>query len=594
MKRKVFKKVLAPVMIASLAVGSLAGCSSKKEAENTADNSSETTTAPAATDAAATDAAASNDTFIADRTITVQVYVDDIGYSLPEDLNNTPVMQELTKRTGIKLDIQYTPGDSDSAVLSSQLAAGTIPDVIVTYLNNSTRKEFPILLKAAKEGMFADVSSCFADSKVYSHYLEDDYLPNDAKKNITFRDDLNGAAYIMQLSIPAVDRSLEYDPQDAYIGGMYIQKAIAEKLGIDVTQIKTQDDFYQLLVNIKNGGFTDDNGNAVYPLGPKYWGGSNDALDYIVRGYDWGVSDGYNMDESGNVKHEIETDYAWKKVEFVRKLLAEGLMNPEFFTMDSTRAGEVSKTHNSAIIADVHNYEDIIYSTGEWLPLGPLADISGSQAKVVSGKSGYGAWAISADAKNPEEIFKFFDYLSTTEGQLLCEYGVEGLSYNMVDGYPKLTDEVLDKINSGDSDWLINHIGAGFGGSGVIFFDYMLTNLDNTVNFGESRPGASQSTTFSGAVQIATDYPRTYKLVPGLDATAYLNADEMTDVKAQMSLLNYKETLVQAMFASSDDEAKDILTSFKKQLESAGLVTFEDYVKNIYASDSDAVNFYLK
>lgn len=42
--------------------------------------------------------------------------------------------------------------------MASQLAAGTIPDVIVSYLDNSTRPEFPLLLKAAKEGMFADVS----------------------------------------------------------------------------------------------------------------------------------------------------------------------------------------------------------------------------------------------------------------------------------------------------------------------------------------------------------------------------------------------------------------------------------------------------
>ena len=42
--------------------------------------------------------------------------------------------------------------------MASQLAAGNIPDAIICYLNNSTRPEFPILLKAAKEGMFADVS----------------------------------------------------------------------------------------------------------------------------------------------------------------------------------------------------------------------------------------------------------------------------------------------------------------------------------------------------------------------------------------------------------------------------------------------------
>ncbi len=49
------------------------------------------------------------DSWIADRTIVVQAYVDDIGYNLPDDLNATPVMQKITELTGIKLEIRYTP-----------------------------------------------------------------------------------------------------------------------------------------------------------------------------------------------------------------------------------------------------------------------------------------------------------------------------------------------------------------------------------------------------------------------------------------------------------------------------------------------------
>ena len=59
-------------------------------------------------------------------------------------------------------------------------------------------------------------------------------------------------------------------------------------------------------------------------------------------------------------------------------------MNPEFFTMDSTRAEEVSKNHNSAIIADVHNYEEIIYSNDDWIPLGPLNDIAGDNKVIIA------------------------------------------------------------------------------------------------------------------------------------------------------------------------------------------------------------------
>lgn len=565
---------MTTTMVTAMMMGTLTGC------------------AGGSTNTGSIDEADRPDTWIADRTITVQAYVNDIGDTLPEDMSKTPVMQEIKRLTGIDVEIQYTPGDSDSAVLASHLASGSIPDVVVTYLNDSSRPEFALLLKAAKEDMFADVSSYMKDSKVYSKYYEEGYLPNDAYNNVTFRDDLNGAAYIMQLTIPAVDRSLEFNPQEEYVGGMYIQKEIADALGIDPREIRTQEQFYKLLVDIQKGGFTDAHGQPVYPLGPKYWGGSPDTIKYIARGYDWGVSDGYNMDEDGNIKHEVETDYVYQKINFVRQLLAENLINPEFFTMDGTRAAEVSETRNSAIIADVHNYKEVVYQTGEWVPLGPLNDYRGDNAKTVSGKTGYGAWAISSEAENPEEIFKFFDFLSTKEGKMLGNYGIEGVHYDMVEGKPVLKEEVVEHLNAGDTQWLINNVGASLGGSGVVFWEYMMTDIDWLEECGESRPGASLGTGFEGAIQIATDYPYNKKLVPGLKATAYLSADSLQEVKAQMSLLNYNEMLVQAIYARSDKEVTTIVESFKTQLQKAGLEEFRTYLEEVYNEDNESISFY--
>ena len=61
---------------------------------------------------------------------------------------------------------------------------------------------------------------------------------------------------------------------------------------------------------------------------------------------------------------------------------------------------------------------------------------------------------------------------------MIAQYGVEGLSYEMVDGNPRLTEEALEHINVGDEDYMINQIGAAFGGSGNYFFEFMLTDRD--------------------------------------------------------------------------------------------------------------------
>ena len=118
-------------------------------------------------------------------------------------------MKKITELTGIKLDVRYTPGDSDSKVLASQLASGTIgcDHFAIAPQDRSSR----CCYKAAKDGMFADVSEYMKNGKVYSKYYEDGYLPDDTKKNIVFRDDLDGV-YLWQLVIDEIDRSLEYDP----------------------------------------------------------------------------------------------------------------------------------------------------------------------------------------------------------------------------------------------------------------------------------------------------------------------------------------------------------------------------------------------
>lgn len=581
MKKKTVKRLFAATLAGTMAVSMLAGCGGsddKKKDESAKQEEVDNSDKP--------------ETWIADRTITVQAYVDDIGNSLPKDFNNTATMKKITELTGIKLDVRYTPGDSDAKVLASQLASGTIPDVIISYLDNSTRPEFPLLFKAAKDGMFADVSEYMKNGKVYSKYYEDGYLPQDTHDNIVFRDDLDGV-YLWQMNIDEIDRSTEYVPEEEYVGGMYIQKRIVDELGVDPREIKTQDQFYDLLVQMKEAGFKDNNGNDIYPLGPKFWGGSVDALKYVTTGYLWGVSDDYNLDEDGKVKHVAETDYVYDQINFVRKLLNEGLMNPEFFTMDSTRAEEVSKNMNSGIIADVHNYEETIYGNEDWVPLGPLNDIQGDNKEVVNGKSKRGCMAISAEAENPDEIFAFFDWLSTPEGQIIAQYGAEGVSYDMVDGKPVLKEEVLQKLNDGDTDYLINEVGAGFGGTGNYFFEFVLTNKNNIDNFGESRPGAAAGgSTFARSVEIAKEYPVEKKLVPGLDATAFLSVDELSDVKMQMDLLNWDETFVQACFAKTDDEVKSIVESFRAQLKAAGIERFEDYVKKIYDENPESVTFY--
>lgn len=535
-----------------------------------------------------------DDPFIADREITIQVFVDDIAADWPSNFAETEVGKVLKERTGIDVSVIYQAADSDLSLLNQLIMSDDIKtDAILAYLNNSARPEFPVLLKGAQEGLFADLSEILPETLVYSKYAEEDYLPNDSYKNIVYRDEFDGAVYMLHLGVPRYDESTTFDPNEDMVGGMYIQSEIVDELGIDPREVRTADDFYNLLVSIRDRGFMDQDGQPITPLGPKFWGGSTDAMDYFLRPFNWGVSDGYNVTEDGEILHEVETEYAQQKVDFTRRLLAENLIHPEFFTMDTTSAEEVTRNYSVGIIGDIHNYTDVIYDTNKWLPLGPLNDYTGDNSNTASGKGGYGVLAINSYAENPEEIMKFFDYLSTYEGKLLGNYGVEGISYEMnEEGYPRLTEEALTALNDGNKEYMVETIGAGFGGSGNYFFNFASTDGAGKQEFGENRPGASSAEMFEGAVRVAEFSPRTYRYVPGLSATAFLNDPDMEQVKVQMSLLNYRDQLVAAFYAPSDEDATAILENFKNQLEASGLPEFKAHIQEIYTEDPESINFY--
>lgn len=535
-----------------------------------------------------------DDPYIADREITIQVFVDDIAADWPSNFAETEVGKVLKERTGIDVSIVYQAVESDLSLLNQLIMSDAIEtDAIIAYLNHSARPEFPVLLKGAQEGLFADLSEILPETLVYSKYAEEGYLPNDTYKNIVYRDEFDDAVYLLHLRIPRYDESTVFDPNEDMVGGMYIQQAIVDELDIDPREVRTAEDFYDLLVAIRDGGFEDQDGQAVVPLGPKFWGGSNDAMDYFLRPFNWGVSDGYNITEDGEILHEVETEYAQQKVDYTRRLLAENLIHPEFFTMDSTSAEEITRNLSVGIIGDVHNYNEVIYDNENWLPLGPLNDYQGDNSNIAGGKGGYGVLAINSYAENPEEIMKFFDYLATYEGKVLGNYGVEGVSYEFnEDGQPRLTEEALTALNDSDRDYMVEKIGAGFGGAGTYFFNFATTDVANKQEFGESRPGASSAEMFAGAVRVAEFSPRTYRYVPGLSATAYLNDPEMEQVKVQMSLLDYRDNLVSAFYAPSEEDAAQILESFKNQLDASGLPEFKEHLTETYAEDPIAINFY--
>ena len=77
--------------------------------------------------------------------------------------------------------------------------------------------------------------------------------------------------------------------------------------------------------------------------------------------------------------------------------------------------------------------------------------------------------------------------------------------------------------------------------------------------------------------------------IPGLDVAAYLSVDELSDVKAFMDLLNYKEMVMQAIHAETDEDVTAIVESFRAQLKATGIEKLYDYCEAQYAANPETI-----
>lgn len=199
---------------------------------------------------------------------------------------------------------------------------------------------------------------------------------------------------------------------------------------------------------------------------------------YIGRMFNlFGTTSGLYVD-NGVIKYgEMEPEYK-AAVEGLNRWFKEGLLDRNFVSADQTYVnsnvlnGQTGLSYGSGG-SNLGQWLSSAQSTGSSLDMTGMPFTTtekGTLPKFTCASGVYaphGAVAISTSCKNPALAAKVLDYGYSEEGEMFFNFGTEGVSYNMVDGYPTYTDDIMKNpdglaVSQAMSKYILGHSAGPF------------------------------------------------------------------------------------------------------------------------------------
>lgn len=342
-----------------------------------------------------------------------------------QNLNEVEYFKELQNRTGVEVEFLHPPVGQSAEQFKLLIASrNDLPDVIETNWNGSYPGGPE---KAIKDGIIISLNE-YVDTVTpnYKAAIESD--PTVLKQAKTD----NGTIY----GFHAINAG-----ELVGFGGLIIRQDWLDELGLP--NPSTIEEWETMLRAFK------EQKGATYPLSltaGQIRGGSLFSTAF-------GIADTFYLDDNGQVQYgPLQPEYK-DYLSLLNKWYNEGLLDPDFASLDS-KSIEANILNGKS--GATHGY--VGGSIGKWMKAATEPDFrlmsahnpvmnAGEEPNFLaefSPKVRGGSAAITTSAKNPEAVAKWLDYRYTDEGTTLKNYGIEGVSYEMVDGVPTYTDVIMN------------------------------------------------------------------------------------------------------------------------------------------------------
>lgn len=473
-----------------------------------------------------------SDTQGGSETITLDIFVDQPWWPVKDW--SGPVPEEITKRTGVKLNVTVA---SDEKQLPLMIASGDLPDLVLT---------------SEQFNRMSDPTLSYDWQSLIDQYAPDFEI---AQERIGVNTAADGTFYSVKNNFSTEE---EWKANEAYAltsGAAITYRAdILAELGNP--EIRTLDDLKNVFIDVKE----------KYPdlvplvLNPTpTW-----AKGYFQLNFGTAMK-GFVEDENDNLVHSLRTESLLNMYLYMNDLYRNGVIKAETYAYQNEDQAKSMATSGKAFAyAWTTNGADMLNAAteGTGMEWANLPMVLSDDFAHVRRDTGWQGVFITKNNKNPEASIKFMQYLLSEEGQRLAMWGIEGEHWNMSadGGYPEFTYTRAD-------DEVRNQLGVYWwglmGGSAV------------TELVGNFVPGTAMTASNQELMANTTFKPATGMVVPAPDSR------EQVILSNIENMVTNEEAKV--LMATSEENARAAYANMVEQAERIGLSDLEAWANERYA-----------
>ena len=483
-----------------------------------------------------------------------------------EDINSNFFTQHLKEVTGVSLDVTLLPDDVDEALTKVNLmfTSNDLPDVV------SGVRSIPssVIWEYAQAGQLVAINEYIDKYAVGLPANKARLSPEDAAMVDTILTMPDGNIYTM----PFIS-NLDTDKHSMMT---WVYQPWLEALNLEAP--KTLDDFYNMCMAFKT---QDPNGNGkadeipISNAKPQ----ANRIVSYIGNCFQYSDWEWYLKVTDGKVESTANTPEYRQTLEYVHKMMQDGLIDPLMFTQQNAEL-KATMAQGDLTIGVIPYASPSAYLASSEEPMrsfdiiDALEGPDGFKMTVNRGIEIGHSWLVTSNCKLPAVAVRVADYCFSDEGWNYFRYGEKGVDWDDPDGTDimgnpasvKLINDVYG-MPSQNKIWRNNDI--------LYFYDIRYLQRQNDAKDAKEY----EAKKYIGSQMLMKSAPA--EAMPF--ALKYPNVeDEATVAKLKTELRNYIEEM-QAVFIMGNEPLNDEQWDrYVNELDARGLQTYVDTAQKAY------------